>query len=63
MLVYVNTTPVTIFTGATALDAVRRYYADRGLPTPPSPEIRDTYGNRIAPDSPMTENRRIEVDF
>lgn len=61
MLVYVNTTPVTIFSGATALDAVRRYYADQGRPAPPSLEIRDAYGNRIAPDSPMSADRHIHV--
>ncbi len=58
MLVYVNNSPVTIFTGATALDAARRYCANEGTALPGG-ELYDAYGNVIAPDSPMSEGRHI----
>lgn len=58
MLVYVNDTPVTIFSGAVAMDAVRRYCTDTRTPLPAS-ELYDAWGNVIAADSPMSEQRRI----
>ena len=58
MLVYVNNAEVSIFAGATALDAVRRYCTDAGIALPDG-ELYDTYGNVIAPDSPMTAGRSI----
>ena len=58
MLVYVNNVTVRIFTGATALDALRRYCADRKQPVPQG-ELYDAWGNVIASDSPMTEGRHI----
>ncbi|MBQ7023298.1 MAG: hypothetical protein IJN29_06940 [Akkermansia sp.] len=58
MLVYVNNTSVHIFTGATAIDAVRRYCTDTNTPVPQS-ELYDAWGNVIAPDSPMADGRHI----
>ena len=58
MQVYVNNEEVIIFAGATALDAVRRYCADAGIPLPQG-ELYDVYGNVIATDSPMSEGRCI----
>ena len=58
MLVYVNNDKVSIFVGATALDAVRRYCTDAGIALPEG-ELYDAYGNVIASDSPMTEGRCI----
>lgn len=58
MQVYVNNTPVTIFSGATAIDAVRRYCTNEGTGLPTG-NLYDAYGNVIAPDSPMTEGRHI----
>lgn len=58
MLVYVNNDKVSIFAGATALDAVRRYCTDAGIALPEG-ELYDAYGNVIASDSPMTEGRCI----
>lgn len=58
MLVYVNNAEVSIFTGATALDAVRRYCTDAGIAMPHG-ELYDVYGNVIAIDSPMAEGRSI----
>lgn len=58
MLAYVNDAPVRIFAGATALDALRRYCADKHIPVPRC-ELRDAWGNVIAPDSPMADGRHI----
>lgn len=58
MLVYVNDKPVTIFTGATALDALRRYCTDTGTPLHEG-DLYDAWGNVIASDSPMCDGRRI----
>lgn len=58
MLVYVNNSPVSIFAGATALDAARRYCANEGTALPPG-ELYDAWGNVIAPDSPMADGRAI----
>ena len=58
MLVYVNNAEVSIFTGATALDAVRRYCTDAGIALPEG-ELYDMYGNVLATDSPMTAGRCI----
>ena len=58
MLVYVNNTSVLIFSGATAIDAVRRYCTDAGLSLHEG-EIYDAWGNVIAPDSPMADGRHI----
>lgn len=58
MLVYVDNTPVQIFSGATALDALRRYCTNEVRPLPAG-DLFDFRGNVIAPDSPMTEGRRI----
>lgn len=58
MTVYIDDTAVRIFSGATALDALRRYCTDNNLPLPQG-ELYDAWGNVIASDSPMTEGRRI----
>ncbi len=58
MTVYVNNTPVRIFSGATAREAVLRYCTDSGIPFTESP-LYDCSGNVIAADSPMNEGRRI----
>lgn len=58
MLVYVNNVVVRIFVGATAIDAVRRYCTDAGLPRHEG-ELYDAWGNVIAPDSPMADGRHI----
>lgn len=58
MQVYVNNTPVSVFTGATALDAARRYCTNEGISLPAG-DLYDAYGNVIAPDSPMSEGRYI----
>ncbi len=58
MQVYVNNTLIRIFTGATALDAVRRYCTDTNTPMPQG-GLYDAWGNVIAPDSPMTDGRHI----
>lgn len=58
MLVYVNNTSVQIFSGATAIDAVRRYCTDAGLPLHKG-ELFDAWGNVIAADSPMADGRHI----
>lgn len=57
MKVYVNDTPISVHRGCKAADAVRRYCAETGDTAPA--EITDAYGNVIAEDSPMTEDRRI----
>lgn len=58
MIVYVNNTPVTIFRGASALDAARRYCTEQGT-APAFDQLYDDWGNIIAPDSPMNEGRKI----
>lgn len=58
MIVYVDEIAVRIFTGATAIDAVRRYCTDAGLPLCEGP-FYDAWGNVIAADSPMCAGRRI----
>lgn len=58
MTVYVNNTSVRIFSGATALDALRRYCANENIPVHRG-ELYDAWGNVIAPDSPMADGRRI----
>ena len=58
MLVYVNNTSVQIFSGATAIDAVRRYCTDAGLPLCEG-TFYDAWGNVIASDSPMCNGRYI----
>lgn len=58
MTVYVNDIETKIFQGATAQDAARRFSTDTGTPLPPG-QLYDSWGNIIAPDSPMTEGRRI----
>ena len=58
MIVYVNETVVRIFTGATAMDAVRRYCTDGGHPMCEGP-LYDAWGNVIAADSPMCDGRHI----
>lgn len=58
MIVYVNETSVRIFAGATAIDAVRRYCTDAGLPLCDGP-FYDAWGNVIAADSPMCDGRHI----
>ena len=55
---YVNDTAVIVFAGAVALDAVRRYCADTHTPLPTG-DLYDAWGNVIAADSPMCEQRRI----
>ncbi|MBR4310611.1 MAG: hypothetical protein IKT79_06240 [Akkermansia sp.] len=62
MRVYVNNAEVSIFAGATAQDAVRRYSTDAGIPLPEG-ELYDVYGNVIASDSPMSEGRRIFTHY
>ena len=62
MLVYVNNDKVSIFVGATALDAVRRYCTDAGLPLCEGP-FYDAWGNVIAADSPMCADRRIFTKY
>jgi hypothetical protein len=49
---------VRIFVGATALDALRRYCADKKISVP-RVELCDAWGNVIAPDSPMADGRHI----
>lgn len=58
MKVYVNNTAVSIFEGATAIDAVRRYCTDEGI-LPKFENLYDSWGNVIAEDSPMQEDRHI----
>ena len=58
MLVYVDNKEVTIFAGATALDALRRYSPDAGNEMPEG-ELYDAWGNVIATDSPMCDGRHI----
>lgn len=58
MQVFVNNIPVTIFSGATALDALRRYCTNAGI-APAESMLYDAYGNIIAEDSPMNEGRKI----
>lgn len=58
MLVYVNNATVQIFNGATAIDAVRRYCTDAGIPLHEG-ELFDAWGNVIAADSPMADGRHI----
>lgn len=62
MQVFVNNMPVTIFSGATALDALRRYCTDAGI-TPAESMLYDAYGNIIAEDSPMNEGRKIFTTY
>lgn len=58
MQVYVNDKAITIFQGATAQDALRRYCTETGAATEKC-HLYDDWGNEIAPDSPMSEGRRI----
>ena len=58
MIVYVNETSVRIFAGATAIDAVRRYCTDAGMPLCDGP-FYDAWGNVIAADSPMCDGPHI----
>lgn len=62
MIVYVDEIAVRIFTGATAIDAVRRYCTDAGLPLCEGP-FYDAWGNVIAADSPMSADRRIFTKY
>lgn len=58
MQVFVDEHPVIIFSGCTAVDAVRRLSADQGCPIVYT-ALYDAWGNVIAPDSPMNEGRHI----
>ncbi len=58
MIVYVDEITVQIFKGATAIDAVRRYCTDAGIPIYEGP-FYDAWGNVIANDSPMCDGRHI----
>ncbi len=53
MKVYVDNKEVEVFTGATAVDAVR------AAGVKGSAKLYDAYGNEIAPDSPMKAGRKI----
>lgn len=57
MKVYVNDKMIEIPAGGSAIDAVRRYVTVTGEQV--GKEIRDAYGNVIASDSPMKEERKI----
>lgn len=58
MIVYVDDVAIRIFVGATAIDAVRRYCTDAGIPHCEEP-FYDAWGNVIAADSPMCDGRHI----
>ena len=58
MIVSVNNMTGRICMGATAVDALRRYCTDAGLPLCEGP-FYDAWGNVIASDSPMCDGRHI----
>lgn len=62
MLIYVNDAPVRVFNGAKVHSAILAYLRDGGLsPKTPVDEVRDSHGNRIAMDGPLSPNARIYV--
>ena len=61
MRIIVNEKPIVIFKGATARDALLRYFArcdiDRRLAK--QAVIYDKWGHVISPDSPLSDNQEI----
>ena len=62
MKLFVNDTEITIFQGATVLDAVRAYYAQHNKKLPRKlPIVYDAYGNSVAPDGELSEGNHLYI--
>ena len=62
MKVFINDEELSIFNGATVLDALRAYYVmhSKKLPTI-LPVVNDAYGNSVAPDGELTEGNHLYI--
>lgn len=62
MRVYINDEELTLFNGATVLDAIRKYYTDRNKILPVTLSIiTDRFGNSVAPDGELTEGNHLYI--
>ncbi len=62
MKVTVNRTKLEIFAGAKVADAVRMYYARHKKAIPRFiPEVRDRFGNEVAPDGAISEGSHFII--
>lgn len=62
MKVTVNKTELTVFRGATVIDAMRAYYTRKKKRAPsPLPEVEDAYGNSVAHDGALTDGSRLTI--
>lgn len=62
MRVFINDEEVTLFNGATVLDAIRMYYTEHNKILPDTLSIiTDRFGNRVAPDGELTEGNHLYI--
>lgn len=62
MKVYINDEELSIFNGATVLDALRTYYVKHNEKLPTIlPVVYDAYGNSVAPDGELTEGNHLYI--
>ena len=62
MKLSVNDEEITIYHGATVLDVIRAYYAQRNKKLPCKlPIVTDAYGNSVAPDGELTEGNHLYI--
>ena len=62
MKLFVNDEEIIIFHGATVLDVVRAYYAERNKKLPCKlPIVTDAYGNNVASDGELTEGNHLYI--
>jgi hypothetical protein len=62
MKVFVNNIEITVFTGATAKDAIQSYFRSIQTSFPnPMPVIFDQYGNIIEPEGELSSDNQIFI--
>lgn len=63
MKVIVNNHEIDIFGGATAKDAVRRYFISKGEKKTNDITIRDQWEHEIDPDAPLREGMSLTFEI
>ena len=62
MKLFINDTEITIYQGATVLDAVRAYYAQHYKKLLSKlPIVYDAYGNSVAHDGELNEGNHLFI--
>ncbi len=62
MKLFINDKEITTHNGATVLDVVRGYYAQRNKKLPGKfPIVTDAYGNSVAPDGALSEGNHLHI--